>query len=89
MSLPALPGLKRLSCSGCPRLAFLPALPASLKQLYYSDWTALPDAYPSTLTRVNDAPVDRRVWRQQVTKQHARQRAAVAAVLPPLALLYV
>ena len=102
--LPALPtGLTHLSCYDCPGLTSIPALSAGLVFLFCHDctrlmsqptlrcstWTALPDACPSTLMWFNCSPVDRRLWRLKVAEQHARQRSAVAAVLPPFALLYV
>ena len=103
-SLPALPAvLASLSCHGCPRLASLPALPAGLTflsfygctriisppTLMHGNWTGIPDACPLKLALLNWYPVDRRLWRLKVAEQHARQRSAVAAVLPSLALLYV
>ena len=89
-SLPALPAaLTNLVCIDCPGLASLPALSLALTHLYCNNWTAIPDACPPALLYRGGAPVDRRHWRQQVAEQHARQRSAVAAVLPPFALLYV
>ena len=89
--LPALPAtLTALTCYGCARLVCLPALPAGLTVLdSWVYWAAVPDVCPLALVFLNGSLVDRRLWRQQVAERHARQRAAVAAALLPLALLYV